>query len=342
MKNAIQYEKCSAAEESRLAALKAVLEKTPVSFQSGDSVGIKLHWGEIGNNHFLSPVYAREIAQWLKAKKIKPFVFDTTVLYSGGRRDGQDSLKTAATHGFTEEYLGCPVKIGDGIDGKDVVDLPAEFKHFKTVQVGKVVQEADGFVVFSHVKGHLEAGFGGSIKNISMGMASRAQKQRMHADAKPKLIEASCIKCGECVEICPSGAATMAEENFPIYDLVKCIGCAQCIAMCPEMALKIIWNTDIKVFQEKLVETAAAVWKVIQGKAVFINALIDIVAECDCLPGTHKEIAENKGFISTYHPVLADAESIKIIGNDPIDQAHPKIPWQRQFEYAKEIGFSDF
>jgi len=87
------------------------------------------------------------------------------------------------------------------------------------------------------------------------------------------------------------------------------------------------------------VETAAAIWKVIQHKTVVINALIDIVAECDCLPGNHHKIAADKGFISTCHPVLADAESIKLIGAASFDQAHPHIPWQRQFEYAGEIGF---
>ena len=339
MKNTIHFQKCSATDESRLMALKTVLEKTKKPFKKGDSIGIKLHWGERGNKHYLSPVYAREIVKWLQAEGIKPFVVDTTVLYSGGRRDGQESLKTAAKHGFTEEYLGCPIKIGDGLDGKSIIDLPAGFKHFKTVQAGKVVQEADGFVIFSHFKGHMEAAFGGSIKNLSMGFASRAQKQRMHADAKPNLTQDKCIKCGECADVCPTGAATMAENDFPVYDLVKCIGCAQCIALCPETALKIRWDTDIKVFQEKLVETAAAVWKLIHKKTVVVNALIEIVAECDCLAGNHQKIAEDKGFLSTYHPVLADAEAIKIIGAAPFDKAHPHIPWQRQFEYAKEIGF---
>ncbi|MGV8059660.1 MAG: DUF362 domain-containing protein [Smithellaceae bacterium] len=339
MNKSIQFHKCSATEESRLGALKAVLEKTKKPFKSGDTVGIKLHWGEIGNKNYLSPVYAREIVKWLQAEGIKPFVVDTTVLYSGGRRDGGESLKTAAKHGFTEDYLGCPIKIGDGLNGKSVIDLPAGFKHFKTVQTGKIVQDADGFVIFSHFKAHMEAAFGGSIKNMSMGLASRAQKQRMHADAKPQLIRASCIKCGECVEVCPTGAAAMAEDDFPVYDLVKCIGCAQCIAMCPETALKIRWDTDIKVFQEKLVETAAAIWKIIQNKTAVINAVIDVVAECDCLPGNHHKIAEDKGFLSAYHPVLADAEAIKLVGAALIDQAHSNIPWLRQFEYAKEIGF---
>ncbi len=339
MKKTIQFQECSATDESRLMALQTVLEKTKKPFKSGDSIGIKLHWGEIGNKNYLSPVYAREIVKWLQAGGTKPFIVDTTVLYSGGRRDGRESLNTAAKHGFTEEYLGCEVIIGDGLDGKNIIDLPAGFKHFPTVQTGKVVQDADGFVIFSHFKGHMEAAFGGSIKNMSMGFASRAQKQRMHADAKPKLIQAKCIKCGECADVCPTGAATITENNFPVYDLLKCIGCAQCIALCPETALKIRWDTDIKVFQEKLVETAAAVWRVIQDKTVVINAVIEIVAECDCLPGKHQKIAEDKGFISAYHPVLADAEAIKLIGGAPFDQAHQHIPWQRQFEYAKEIGF---
>jgi hypothetical protein len=308
-------------------------------FEKGNSIGIKIHWGEIGSKYFLSPVYTREIVGWLKKENIKPFVFDTTVLYSGGRRDGSESLRTAAKHGFTEDFLGCEVKIGDGLDGKNIADIAAGFKHFDTVQVGKVVKEADGFVILSHFKGHLEAAFGGSVKNISMGFASRAQKQRMHADAKPKLIKNNCIKCGECVDVCPSGAATMVEDNLPIYDLVKCIGCAQCIAMCPEAALEIVWNTDIKIFQEKLIETAAAVWKIIQNKTIIINALIDVVAECDCMPGSHHKIAEDKGFIGSYHPILADMESVKLIGAASIDNAHPNIPWKRQFEYAREIGF---
>ncbi|NLA40848.1 MAG: DUF362 domain-containing protein [Smithella sp.] len=68
----------------------------PVAFDAGDRVGIKLHWGERGNKGYLPPDYAREIVAWLRAGKIEPFIFDTTVLYSGGRRTAADSLKTAA------------------------------------------------------------------------------------------------------------------------------------------------------------------------------------------------------------------------------------------------------
>lgn len=321
-------------------SLRGLLQKISPPFAVEDSVGIKIHWGERGNEGFLHPRYTREIVRWLTELGVRPFVFDTTVLYSGGRRSGEESLKTAAEHGFTEEYLGCPVRIGDGMDGRDVVELHGGGGHFPSVQAASILRKADAFVIFSHFKGHMESSFGGAIKNISMGMASRAQKQRMHADAHPVLSRKRCNRCGLCVEVCPAGAAALPPDEDPVYDLDACIGCAQCIALCPQSALKIFWDTDITVFQEKLVETAAAIWRVIGPKTVIVNALIGIVTECDCLPGNHPVIAEDAGFIAGGHPVSVDEASIQRIGAEPFDRAHANIPWRRQFSYAREIGFT--
>jgi uncharacterized Fe-S center protein len=318
--------------------LRRLLNGLTTPFAAGERVGIKLHWGEKGNETFLRPHYAREIVRWLKESGITPFVFDTTVLYSGGRREGSESLKTAAEHSYTEEYLGCPVVIGDGLDGRDVMQLPG-YRHFKSVETGAILKKADGFVIFSHFKGHMLSGFGGAIKNLSMGLASRAQKQRMHADAHPMLNQRRCSQCGLCAEVCPTGAAVMPKDGYPVYNLETCTGCSQCIALCPRAALQVIWETDVTVFQEKLVETAAAVWKLIGPKTVVINALIQIVNECDCLPGNHPVIAEDYGFIGGRHPVAVDEASIKQIGSESIERAHPNSPWRRQFSYADEIGF---
>jgi uncharacterized Fe-S center protein len=326
-------------QQEGAASLRDLLAKMQHPFRAGDSVGVKLHWGELGNSSYLPPEYAREIVGWLQALGVQPFIFDTTVLYSGGRRTGADSLKTAAEHGYTRDYLGCEVVIADGLEGNDVVDIPCDLKHFKTVQVASIIDKAKGFVIFSHFKGHLGTGFGGAIKNLSMGFASRAQKQRMHADASPELIRKRCTRCGICVQVCPTGAADMQGDEFPVYDLDKCIGCAQCIALCPPMALKIFFSSDVDVFQEKVVETAAAVWNRIKGRSVLINALINITADCDCLPGKQEIIAPDIGFIGGYDPVGIDVESIRRMGEGPIKAAHPYIPWQRQFAYAEEIGW---
>lgn len=335
----IFFESIRDGEKPYLPSLQNLLRQFRYPFAKGDSVGIKLHWGEKGNKSFLPPDYAREIARWLIAKGAKPFIFDTTVLYSGGRRTAEDSLKTAASHGYTPEFLGCPVVIADGMDGRDFVTIPAGYKHFETVQVGNIFNKAQGFVVFSHFKGHMVSLFGGAIKNISMGFASRAQKQRMHSDYHPILSKKKCTRCGLCAEICPTKAASITEPDYPQYDLEKCIGCAQCIAMCPELALQIFWNSDKTVFQEKLVETAAAVWKKIQGKALVINSLLNITVECDCLAGKNPVIGKDLGFIGGYHPALVDEESLKKTGADIFEKVHPGIPWDRQFSYAREIGF---
>lgn len=326
-------------DTGRKETLRALLQEMEHPFRSGDRIGIKLHWGEKGNHSFLPPAYAREIARWLQEQGMEPFIFDTTVLYSGGRRSGPDSLKTAQEHGYAPEYLGCEVVIADGLDGRDVIDLPCSYRHFKSVQAGSVFDRAEGFVIFSHFKAHLGTGFGGAIKNLSMGFASRAQKQRMHADAKPVLNRKRCSQCGLCAETCPTGAARVGEDEYPVYDLKKCIGCAQCIALCPDVALRISFATDAKVFQEKLIETAAAVWKKIEGRTILVNALLNIASECDCLPGTAEFISEDIGFLGGYEPVGLDRESLRRVGEEPINRAHPGIPWQRQFDYAREIGF---
>jgi uncharacterized Fe-S center protein len=329
-------------EKGHLEALRSLLDEMRHTFKRGDRIGIKLHWGEHGNHSYLDPMYCKEIVEWLVRDGMDPFICDTTVLYSGGRRNGKDSLKTASQHGFTPEYLGCDVVIADGMEGRDVIDIPTSYKHFKSVQVASILDKASGFVIFSHFKAHLGAGFGGAIKNLSMGFASRAQKQRMHADAKPVLNLRKCTRCGVCADVCPVGAARIGvgEEDYPSYDLEKCIGCAQCIAMCPEMALRVSFASDMEVFQEKLVETAHEVWKKISKRAVLVNAMIKISSECDCLPGKPEYISNDIGFLGGYDPVKLDSECLKHVGEDVISAAHPGIPWRRQFTYAEEIGFS--
>ena len=324
-----------------VAALSAALSEIKTPWAGRARVGIKLHWGERGNHSYLPPAYARQIVRWLHEQGQDPFVFDTTVLYSGGRRNGEEALQTASRHGYTPEFLGCPVVIADGLDGRDVCSLPADFHHFQSVQVAAIIEKADGFVIFSHFKGHLAAGFGGALKNLSMGFASRAQKQRMHADVHPVLRKDKCSRCGVCVEVCPAGAATIKGDDFPAFDRERCIGCAQCIALCPEMALRILWGRDKEVFQEKLVETAAALWPRIEGRSVLINALLTISAECDCLPGEAQILTSDRGFMTGEHPVTLDRACLDELGEDLFDRAHPGLPWRRQLAYAREIGFGE-
>ena len=149
---------------------------------------------------------------------------------------------------------------------------------------------------------------------------------------RPLLKPKWCTKCGVCVEVCPTGAAQFGEDGYPTYDLDVCIGCAQCIGFCPNIALQLEWETDATVFQEKLIETVAAVWREIEECTVLINAMLNMTTECDCWPGKNQVIHPDHGFVGAYHP-------IRIVGEETFNSAHPDIPWKRQFSYAREIGF---
>jgi len=130
--------------------------------------------------------------------------------------------------------------------------FPAGYKHFETVQVGSVFDRAKGFVIFPISRDTWFLCLADPSRISPWDLPPRAQKQRMHADYHPVLDQQKCTRCGLCVNICPTKAATISEPNYPCYDLKKCIGCAQCIAMCPELALQIFWNSDMTVFQESL------------------------------------------------------------------------------------------
>jgi len=104
------------------------------------------------------------------------------------------------------------------------------------------------------------------------------------------------------------------------------------------VALRIFWESDDRVFQEKLVETAAAVWKMIKGRAIFINACLKITAECDCWPGHNPVIAADYGFVGGETPLQVDAACLEQIGTAPFEKTHPGVNWRHQLAYARQLG----
>ena len=133
-------------------------------------VGIKLHMGEPGGNHFLKPAFVKDFVSTVNGTFI-----DACTAYGGRRTNAADHLKVAEEHGFTA--VG-PVDILDA-DGE--ISLPIEGgKHLKEVLVGSHFTDYDYIVVLTHFKGHAMGGFGGSLKNISIGIASVAGKCLVH------------------------------------------------------------------------------------------------------------------------------------------------------------------
>lgn len=113
--------------------------------------------------------------------KVGGTIVECNTAYGGGRARTQDHLKAAADHGFTAI---APVDIMDA-DGE--VSLPVKGgKHLKENFVGSHYPRYDFTVVLSHFKGHAMGGFGGAVKNISIGIASSAGKAWIHSAGKTK------------------------------------------------------------------------------------------------------------------------------------------------------------
>ena len=139
-------------------------------------VAVKLSTGEPGGHNFLQPALIKDLVQ-----KVKGTIVECNTAYGGGRADTENHLKAAKDHGFTAI---APVDI---MDAEGEVALPVKGgKHLKEDFVGSHYLNYDFTIVLSHFKGHAMGGFGGAIKNISIGIASSAGKAWIHSAGKRK------------------------------------------------------------------------------------------------------------------------------------------------------------
>ena len=129
-------------------------------------VAVKLSTGEPGGHNFLQPTLIAPLV-----RKMNGTIVECNTAYGGGRANTEAHLKAAADHGFTA------IAKVDIMDADGEVSLPVKGgKHLKEDFVGKNYLNYDFTVVLSHFKGHAMGGFGGAIKNISIGIASSGGK----------------------------------------------------------------------------------------------------------------------------------------------------------------------
>ena len=139
-------------------------------------VAVKLSTGEPGGHNFLQPTLIKDLV-----KKVNGTIVECNTAYGGGRADTDSHLKAAADHGFTA------IAKVDIMDADGEVALPVQGgKHLKEDFVGSHYLDYDFTVVLSHFKGHAMGGFGGALKNISIGIASSAGKAWIHTAGKTK------------------------------------------------------------------------------------------------------------------------------------------------------------
>jgi hypothetical protein len=322
--------------------LEKLLEKSKVLdvIHKKDKVGMKMHFGEAGNINFVRPAHVRVICDEVKRKGASITLADVNTLYRGRRLNAADHQALAREHGFTKKAVGLDVFIPDDKKESDIAAVQINQKHIQTAKVARLFIDADAIVSIGHFKGHGLTGFGGAIKNIGMGCATRDGKLAQHCDASPMFYQDKCKGCGECEIVCPVGAITIENEKA-VMDRSKCIGCASCVAACPNMAIFIDFEAGNAV-QEKMAEYALAVLRDKKGKACFLNFALRISQECDCWSYKNPRIAPDVGIFASFDPVAIDKASFDLVnqasGKDVFKQAHPKEDGMIQLRHAQAIG----
>ncbi|MEW6606593.1 MAG: DUF362 domain-containing protein [bacterium] len=316
-------------------------------------IAIKLHFGEMGNLAFIHPIWIRELVKYLKAAGGNPFLTDTNTLYAGSRANAVKHLQTAYANGFTYSCVQAPIIIGDGLKGEAKLEVTINKKHFKSVTISQVVKEADLLISLAHFKGHAVTGFGGTLKNMGMGLADRSGKFKMHCNAVPLVKAKNCQGCLICVDNCP-GQAINVENKLPRIDKNKCLGCGECLVMCPNKVFNVDWlGLSSIVVQERMVEFAYGA--LLDKKACFFNFIMDVSPDCDCCPHSDANIIPDVGILSSLDPVAIDQASIDLVnqqigipntalksnlepGKDKLQGIIHNLTGEPQLAYAQQIG----
>ena len=317
---------------------------------------IKIHFGEKGNNAFINPIYVRQIVNKIKEKGGKPFLTDSNTLYKGSRSNAVDHLITATENGFAYSVVNAPIIISDGLYSKDSVDVKINKKHFKDVKISSGIYHADSMIVLSHFKGHDTAGFGGAIKNLAMGCAPAAGKQKQHSTSKPK-VGKGCKLCKMCIKSCPVDAISIINGSAYINP-EKCIGCGECVSMCTYNVIRPQWGTPMDAFVERMAEYAYGAWVDKKDKIAFINFVINVTPSCDCVPWSDVPIVPDIGILASFDPVAIDQASYDLVngqagnptsaigsegyglkaGENKFKAIHPDTKGELQLSYGEELG----
>ena len=140
------------------------------------NVAIKLHSGEVGNQNFLKPDFFKEIIDYVGGT-----VVETNTAYEGSRNTTEKHRQLIKDHGWSE-YFEVDILDAEGPDLK--LNIP-NGKVIKKNYVGKNIVNYDSMLVLSHFKGHPMGGYGGAIKQLSIGFASSYGKGYIHGVGNP-------------------------------------------------------------------------------------------------------------------------------------------------------------
>jgi len=311
-----------------------------------DFVAVKTHFGEDGTSGFIRP---QALGLWGAAIRQRggvPFLTETATLYRHRRHQAVEHLMLADEHGFTPATTGMPIIMADGLLGDEEIRVPVPGKHFTEVGVAALLGKIQSMLLISHFTGHIQAGFGASLKNLGMGLASRRGKMIQHSTARPSIKVSRCVGCGACLSTCPAEAISLRpasespHRNTAHIARKTCIGCGECLAVCRFEAIGYNWSETYENLQEKMAEYAMGAWRTVSPRALACSYLVRMSPDCDCM-ATRPPMTEDIGVLCSRDPVALDQASLDLVEErlgHPLGKAAHDIPLYTQLAHAQDLG----
>ncbi len=311
----------------------------------GASVAIKLHTGERNRTAQLRVDYIRACANRIKDAGGIPFVADTLTAY-GGKTTTRASIKnhmlSALTHGLVPEGTGCAVIPYTDGDGSNHYPVKIDGNQLTVALVAKLLAEADAMIPLTHTKGHGCGMFGGAIKNLGIGGASKLGKVLDHdryvgrydtgrvmtMDTSLCPGKNACPVYGDnivqtCIDWCPWGAMSFDAAGKMVHDPEICrticrnsladvcttitrYGCT--VKMTDETELKPTSRVANANAEIRYADTAMAVHNCFDpGKVGYISIAKEVCRQCDCVGYDDMPVVPHLGAFSSYDLAAIDA-----------------------------------
>ena len=310
-------------------------------FRSGDLVGVKIHVGERDKRTFNGPEIGARVVSLINSLGGKPFFTDTCVLYRSPRADAVEHTRLAEKHGYSLTASGAPFISADGLTGGFEEEITIPVRGGVSLRVAGMARRVSAMIVIGHPTGHLGTGYGGIIKTLGMGLASRKGKLAMHSVSKPFIRTEKCIGCGTCLSWCPVDAISIIDGTAKI-DKKVCIGCGECVAACRYDAVGFDWKASSESLQKGIAEHALAVMYGRTQRFLHLSVALNVTKDCDCLPDPGPPLFPDIGILGSWDPVAVDQatlDQIEHLTRQPLSAwSYPNIDPTIQLRHAETIG----
>jgi uncharacterized Fe-S center protein len=290
----------------------------------------------------MNPELVRLVVSDVKKRGARPFLFDTSVIYSGQRQNAVDHLSLAQTKGFGHSKTGAPFIIADGLFGQDGREFSIGAKEIDKIKIPSFVGMLDSLLVLSHTTGHIVSRYAGAIKNVAMGISCRATKQVQHSSLKPSIITEKCTGCLLCVKACPVKAISSFGKKSRV-DQKLCIGCGECICACRFDAVFINWDEDPHVFCARMVDVARFILSKFSNP-FFITFAFDITKECDCISAKGEAmVSKDIGILASRDILSLDRATVDLVKKNKKTDYFDKETdiYEGMLEYAAARGLGN-